>query len=432
MSSTIKRPNGHKWIQFTDGNQKRKTLRLGKCSVKDAQKIATKVDELNFAKTNNTVMGLEAASWLRGIGDQLHGKLAAVGLIEARESTELQTFLRGYIESRTDLKASTIGKYENVENRLLEYFKSNRSIGTITAGDAEEFARWLRNLPSVKSDNTVRKAIQLCKTIFGHAVKKQLIGSNPFTGMASNTLPKTDRFYFVTPEEAEKVVEECSSNFWILLFVLARYGGMRTPSEPRALKWTDIDWEKNTILINASKTEHHGDGQRLMPLFPEILPHLQEAFENAKAGAIYVLPKLQDKKYNPATHMARVVTKACGKVWPKVFQNCRSTRQTELSQRFPAHVVAGWLGNSTRIAEQFYLQTTEEHFQQALKGEAEPEAVLGNKVRLKQNPKQQAAATNGTEMQKPRVNRGSANRCVPVPIGALDKVPARGLEPPLP
>ncbi len=134
--------------------------------------------------------------------------------------------------------------------------------------------------------------------------------------------------------------------------------------------------------------------------------------------------------------MARVVTKACGKVWPKVFQNCRSTRQTELSQRFPAHVVPGWLGSSTRIAEQFYLQTTEEHFQQALKGEAEPEAepeaVLGNKVRLKQNPKQQAAATNRTEMQKPRVNRGSANRCVPVPIGALDKVPARGLEPPLP
>ncbi len=194
---------------------------------------------------------------------------------------------------------------------------------------------------------------------------------------------------------------------------------MRTPSEPRALKWSDIDWERNTILVNASKTEHHGDGQRTMPLFPELVPYLQELRAEAEPGAVFVFRKLQDKGYNPATHMRRIVSTACGTAWPKVFQNCRSTRQTELCQKFPNHVVASWLRNSTRIAEQFYLQTTEEQFLLALEGEAIPEAVKAKSDQLKQNPKQQAAATSGTEMQNPREDWGSANRYVPVPITAL-------------
>ena len=31
-------------------------------------------------------------------------------------------------------------------------------------------------------------------------------------------------------------------------------------------------------------------------------------------------------------------------------------------QRFPSHVVTTWLGNSVKVAEDFYLQTTDEHF----------------------------------------------------------------------
>jgi hypothetical protein len=45
----------------------------------------------------------------------------------------------------------------------------------------------------------------------------------------------------------------------------------------------------------------------------------------------------------------------------------RSTRQTELVERFPSHVVAGWLGNSVETANKHYLQTTEGHFAEALK-----------------------------------------------------------------
>jgi len=40
---------------------------------------------------------------------------------------------------------------------------------------------------------------------------------------------------------------------------------------------------------------------------------------------------------------------------PKLYQNLRSTRQTELSDRFPVHVVCAWLGDSQPGAMKHYL-----------------------------------------------------------------------------
>ena len=54
-----------------------------------------------------------------------------------------------------------------------------------------------------------------------------------------------------------------------LIFALARYGGLRTPSETKSLKWGDVDFERGRIRVPSPKTEHHeGKGSRLIPLFP--------------------------------------------------------------------------------------------------------------------------------------------------------------------
>ena len=43
-----------------------------------------------------------------------------------------------------------------------------------------------------------------------------------------------------------------------------------------------------------------------------------------------------------------------------------STRQTELCESFPSHVVCAWLGNSRAVAQDNYLQVTDAHFERAL------------------------------------------------------------------
>ena len=51
--------------------------------------------------------------------------------------------------------------------------------------------------------------------------------------------------------------------------------------------------------------------------------------------------------------------------WPKLFQNLRSTRETELAETYPVHVACAWIGNSHPVAAKHYLQVTDEHFEQA-------------------------------------------------------------------
>ena len=65
----------------------------------------------------------------------------------------------------------------------------------------------------------------------------------------------------------------CPDAEWRLIVALARFGGIRIPSELVTLKWSDINWEEEKITIHSSKTEHHqGKGTRIIPLFPEIRP----------------------------------------------------------------------------------------------------------------------------------------------------------------
>jgi hypothetical protein len=69
---------------------------------------------------------------------------------------------------------------------------------------------------------------------------------------------------------------------------------------------------------------------------------------------------------NPHTQFVRLIERAGLKPSPKVWQNLRSTRETELLKDFPIHVVCGWIGNTERIARRHYLQTTEADFDKAV------------------------------------------------------------------
>ena len=79
------------------------------------------------------------------------------------------------------------------------------------------------------------------------------------------------------------------------------------------------------------------------------------------------------KKYSTRL---KIITRAGLKPWPKLFQNMRATRQTELSGQFPLHVVCDWLGNSAPIAQKDYLRVTEQDFAAAISGGAKRGALF--------------------------------------------------------
>lgn len=153
-------------------------------------------------------------------------------------------------------------------------------------------------------------------------------------------------------------------------FALSRFGGLRCPSEHLRLQWTDIDWEDSRIVVSSPKTGHHeGKASRVLPLFPvfpELRPHLEEAWEAAQSGALFVISRYPNTNANLRTQLLRIIKRAGLTPWPKLFHNLRATRQTELEERFPSHVVCRWIGNSRRVAQEHYLQVTDVHYRQAI------------------------------------------------------------------
>ncbi|MHC4281144.1 MAG: tyrosine-type recombinase/integrase [Planctomycetota bacterium] len=277
----------------------------------------------------------------------------------------LAVWVDEYIEGRTDIKPNTKQNMLAARNDFFGFCDSSMSIYDFSAYDAEEFRRHL--LEQGLAENTIRRRSKRIKQFFTAAQKKRLISENPFDGIPTNSVSNFERHQFISREDIQKVIDACPKNEWRLIFALARYGGLRIPSELHGLTWDDILWDKKRFIIHSPKTEHiEGKGTRICPLFPELEPYLMEAFQLAQPGQKRVIATELNINSNLRTQAHRIIKRAGLKPWGKTFQNLRASRETELVEDFPVHVVTEWLGNSPDIARKYYLQTHEAHFQQAV------------------------------------------------------------------
>lgn len=144
------------------------------------------------------------------------------------------------------------------------------------------------------------------------------------------------------------------------------------PSEALSLTWADVNSGQNRLIVRSTKTAHHADGGvRVVPIFAELRPALEAAWD---AAEVYVITEYRDPGVNLRAQFNRWVTRAGLVPWPKPFQNMRATRATELADRYPSHVCAKWLGHTERVADEFYCSVTDENYRRAagLDGGAQP------------------------------------------------------------
>jgi integrase len=409
MASISNDPGGLRRILFVAADGSRKTIRLGKVPRRVATEVKGRVEALLAATNAGVAIDGETARWLANIADPLHAKLAAAGLVTGRarsEQLQLGTFLDAYAAARADVSTGTRTNYGIIGRRLLAFFPADRPLSAIAVGDADRWLVWLRQ---EYAGPTVSKSVKVARQFWAQAIRDGLATENPFAHLHTPSEVNTARAFFVERAVFEQVLATCPDPEWQLLLALARYGGLRTPSEPLALEWADVNWERQRFRVVAPKTEHEDGGERWVPLFPELLPYLEEAFDRAAPGAVHVITRWRDTAKNLRTGLLRILRRAGVKPWPRLYQNLRSSRETELCERFPIHVVAEWLGNSPKTALAHYTQTTEEHYRQAA-----------------QIPAQQAAATARTELQAPRKGAGKmpdlqrvAARCETVQDGLM-------------
>jgi integrase len=366
MASVISDPGGRMRIQLFNPAGVRKTIRVGKMNAKQARAVAAKLETIIADQIGDRAHEPEVMKWLRDLDPRLLKRLVRAG-VTTQNATGMRTlsaFLTEFFAA-LEVKPGTTTSYRNVERNLFKHFGRDAAMRSIGPADAEKFRQFLKNTEKL-SDATVSRRIKIARQFFRRAVKWNLISDNPFSDVKAGTERNKSRLFFVSSDVAQKVLDACPDLQWRLLFALSRYGGLRCPSEHLALKFEDINWDQGKFYVSSSKTEHHEGGEgRWVPIFPELRPYLLEALEQAEPGTKHVITKYRSASCNLRTQLLRIIKRAGVTAWPRLFQNLRSTRQTELCEKYAIHLVCAWIGNSAAVAMGHYLQVTDQHFKEA-------------------------------------------------------------------
>lgn len=386
-------------IQLSPGeNESRPKISLGKVTRKQADSARRNIEGLIKCRNTGGEISPAVQEWLDGIADGFRQRLNVLGLIELKNKDQnfmVAEWVKRYIESRPDVKPRTKSNWQNAAKKLSAFFRNQR-IDKVTVQQAKNFRVYLKSV-AVLRENTLRREIGLARQFFKAAIDAELITKNPFRGQSVAVRANPAKFYYVTSEAFVKVLDACPDAQWRLIFGLARYGGLRCPSEVLQLTWMDVDFEHDRFTVHASKTAHHADsGIRTVPMFPELRPLFQDAFDQAQEGDVYCITRYRDKSVNLRTRLTKIIRRAGLEPWPKLFQNCRSTRETELFRMTGGNVkaVCTWIGNSPAVAMEHYAQLAEADIQEAAKMSLLQDAEFSCQEKRVQNRVQTTAATS--------------------------------------
>lgn len=391
---------------------KRHTIRLGEVTRRDAEAVCRHVEALVSSKASGQPIEPATAAWLPTISDKLHKRIAKAGLIAPRErarAVKLGAFMADYISQRADIKGQTSENLRQAERHLLEYFGPDRDMASITPGDADAFYNWMitdakrqsghgknkgRRTGAGLATATARRHAGRGRQFYRAAIRRELVHRNPFDGLSCTVRENRDKARFIDIPTTNRILEVCDEQ-WKLIVLLCRYAGVRCPSEITPLTWDAIDFEKNIITLISPKTAHiDGMGQRIIPLWPELRGPLLAAFNAAPEGSTHVITLPKATRTNLRTQFMRILRRAGVAPWPRPFHNMRSSRQTELCERFPIHVVCQWMGNSVAVASRHYLQVTDAHL----------EAAITTATNPAQNPAQSVSISADNDLQAESVS----------------------------
>jgi len=358
VSSLQKTPAGYR-VQFRVSG-KAQQISLPDTKKRLAESVQRHIDELIACKRIGDRPQELTRKWVDGLSDRMRERLEAFGLVEARTRSErsLVDLFDDFV-LRRDINAATAKQYQQTRKKIQLFF-GQATAESIRVADADDFRVFLSRTCGL-AENTVRKITSRCSTFFKWLLLREIVARNPFENLPKTVGSAIDEKRFIDACDIEAVIAQTTDPQVRLLIALARWGGLRVPSEPKALRWKDVNWGEKKITVTASKT----GSVRTVPIFPELREHFDAAWKAAEPGEEWVLPRVRNITDPFWKEFRRLIEAAGLTPWPRLWSSLRSTRETELAASYPIHVVCAWIGNSPSVALRHYLRPTDSDFERA-------------------------------------------------------------------
>ena len=165
-----------------------------------------------------------------------------------------------YKKIEKNIQKSTAESYRGMINgRIRRYFTARRelTVGSITAKDIEDFYDWMFDSHVVA--NTVIHYHTVLHSAFKRAFKDGLIDFNPFDRIDR---PKKNKFTGENYSEEELIAMLGLIRGDIIYPAVMLAGGLGLRrSEALGARWSRVDWEKKTILLDTKIIEYKENGK---------------------------------------------------------------------------------------------------------------------------------------------------------------------------
>jgi hypothetical protein len=239
--------------------------------------------------------------------------------------------------------------YRRWYGRLSRFFGEQAKVSSVTKETAGDFADFCED---ALAPCTVYRGLGTCRELFSFAASLGVISGNSFLGIRRGQRTNEERQYYVERSIINQVLSGCTDDLERLIIVLARYGGLRIPSEIRKLRYGDF----TETLIKIHKDTK--TGARDVPLFREV----KEIFGRLSGSPNdLIFSGFLTKDWGAWTMLADTIERIGLTRWPKLFVNLRSSCITDLAgMGYSEKTLDAIFGNSTEVRKSHYIQLQKE------------------------------------------------------------------------
>lgn len=315
--------------------------------------------------------------WVDCVGPRLHARLVTLGLVKPRQAVELGPWVDKCIDGRTDLKPKSRALYKLTRAKLASYFGERCLLRVITR---EQASAWRAQLGG--SEASIRTHVGNAKGFLAAAVAQGILAANPLGHLKAGSTPTTNTRY-VTAQEAALILQQVSEPWLKRLFALARFAGLRIPTEAVGLTWGDVDLERRRLHVHDTKRERFArHSRREVPITGDLFAVLCEAWGSGQPATERIVGKGCSGGYKDRKLVAAILAAGMtpwADLWRTLRSSCEKDWAMQAAKRgVPHYVISKWMGHGLPTSEKHYLNGV-------------PEPVFDAMVGASQKPTQQDA-----------------------------------------
>jgi integrase len=348
-------------------DKRRITIYLGgrRYAKKTAERLKEIVETLLYYKRNVIMVPDKSVElWLKSAPDEIRSKLAKAGLLTLTEAKTCQQLWDSCLKNKTDVANGSLVHYANCQAKFFEGFSPKEAIEEVTA---DRLMEWKTTLLTEYAEASVAGYLKVTRMVFSWAVDQEWLTKNPMRGIPLGSFINRDNDRTISMGEYAQLLEACPNQEWRTIIALARIGGLRCPSELKALRWTDINWEQNRFVVRPTKTKRYEKHrERIGPLFAELWKELDRHFLlDETAGNEFVIQSYQGTSWKHHRLFQKIANNAGLGEIQRPFDNMRMSRSNEVLNAWGEAKESLWIGHSVQVMKNHYLCVSDDDFAKA-------------------------------------------------------------------